>query len=516
MVSIEELQKLYPEAIAIAEIELNIKPREFIIVVNRPIMDIKLYKELDIYTFIIPKKILELDVKYSVVGEHIAESLLFPFRTLKGHDYLLDLAYKYRQRVIIEVAKDLATEFTTRGLKSLLNYLLIPPEYFVLKKISERIYLYPIRVSMYKSLNNLEILRKLKSEYKSLLDQLAQRGYFIKEDGYYILSPELIHKKYLSALKYKLTTSIFTALGFATRAIKDLLRFNISLLKDIYTVPEFTLPEWLKTPENLLKLKHTELFFTTPSILKRSKLISRLGALSSSELRLVNIDGCEHHVIVKRFAAFTSTKWIAASILGIPATRIIASPGQRLANEYIYTMLLKGKGFCVPKIYAVILDSYMLVKEYMEGKSLIKIADSVPKDSKACNIIYKLGKLLAEIHKNNVAIGDSKFENFILKNGNICIVDLEQAREASLRDKAWDIAEMLYFLAFEKQIRSPSIVIECARLIASGYVNSEGDLRVLKEATKPRYFVPFIGFINPQLARKVINVLKNVSKSSQY
>ncbi len=475
---------------------------------NEPIIDVKFYKDQKALVFTISRRALELDVKYGILGEYIAEVLLLPLEYIKNYEYLHDLVTKYRQRIVLEVSRDLISHFKTRGLAKLLDYILIPPEYFVLKKMSDRIYSYPMLGSMYRSICSAELLSRLRSEYRPVLLALAERGFVYEWNGYFILRQGAFGRSYGEVLRTKILGSLFSVPGIATKILKELPKLNLSIIKEIYSGSEAAIPPCLDMPESMLKLMYGELYVTTPSTIRHSKYIGKLGTLSTSELRIVKTERGEEYVVVKKFATFMSTKWLAASIIGIPATHVITNPGQRLANEYVFTIKLSNMGFCVPKIKAVILDNYMVVKEYLGGISLSKIVDRVLEDPTVRGKFIELGRLIASIHNNGISIGDSKLSNFVLvKDSQICIVDLEQMRYGSIREKAWDIAEAIYFLALEKQFKDQGTIIECAKLIIQGYA-SKGDLQVLREASKPRYLAPFAGFLNPQLTWKLNNVIK--------
>ncbi len=128
-----------------------------------------------------------------------------------------------------------------------------------------------------------------------------------------------------------------------------------------------------------------------------------------------------------------------------------------------------------------------MVEEYIEGVRLDKVDRDIEK------YFYLAGKMLGEIHsKLGASIGDTKPQNFIVKDGRIYLVDLEQFN----RDDCfgWDIAELiLYSLIFFRKFKARFSIINS---VLKGYVDANNNYSShLKEAVKPRILFAFLPLV---------------------
>ena len=209
--------------------------------------------------------------------------------------------------------------------------------------------------------------------------------------------------------------------------------------------------------------------------------------------------------IVKWYAKPIALKWLLVYILALHLPKPRIPPRKRLAAEYKYNRLLAEKGYDVPR--PLLIDPRRLVSayEYIEGKTLSDLIreKAVPEEE-----LTRLGGLLASLHRDDIGLWDTNPSNFVFSQDKIYVVDLEQAREnPSLAEKAWDIALAAYY---------PSTLLPRkpearARLLAKGYLDGGGDPRVVLEASRPRYMIPFLTAVAPNVLESIRRVLQRVA-----
>ena len=100
-----------------------------------------------------------------------------------------------------------------------------------------------------------------------------------------------------------------------------------------------------------------------------------------------------------------------------------------------------------------------------------------------------LGETLARIHDANVSMGDSKPENFLSKDRELYVLDLEQGGKR--KDYAWDIAELLFYTGHYSQSSIPTKgLTEMVQAFQHGYL-SVGDRTELRRAASIKYMRVF-------------------------
>ena len=209
--------------------------------------------------------------------------------------------------------------------------------------------------------------------------------------------------------------------------------------------------------------------------------------------------------VVKWYARPIALKWLLVYILALHLPKPRVSPRKRLAAEYRYNRLLAEKGYDVPR--PLLIDPRRLVSayEYVEGKTL---SDLIREKVVPQKELTRLGGLLASLHRDNIGLWDTNPSNFIFSQDKLYIVDLEQAREnPSLAEKAWDIALAAYY---------PSTLLPRkpetrAGLLAKGYLDGGGDPRVVLEASRPRYMIPFLTAVAPNVLESIRRTLQRVA-----
>ncbi len=174
--------------------------------------------------------------------------------------------------------------------------------------------------------------------------------------------------------------------------------------------------------------------------------------------------------------------------------------------EYAFNYLLSKRGLRVPQILGADSKSRIILFSYVPGEGLstllVKLAQAGQVGQREKEAARGVGVLMANAHRLEASLGDTKPENFIVdRKGEVTLVDLEQARQRG--DYGWDVAEFLfysghYWLPFNKAL---SGYVEA---FITGYLE-EGSAGILHKAASPRYLRVFSVWTPP-------NVLHNVRK----
>ena len=231
--------------------------------------------------------------------------------------------------------------------------------------------------------------------------------------------------------------------------------------------------------------------------------IRRIGSFVN-DVFLVRVDN--EKLVAKRYTNWVSLKWVTLSLFGLGSVHFSISGKRRMEAEYAFNDLLSRRGIPVPSIVGADQKSRTILFTFVLGDQLSNL---LPKMTRSVQIAprereaaLQAGRLMAGSHQLEAALGDTKPENFLVeKNGNVTLVDLEQARHRG--DYAWDIAEFLfysghYWLSFNKSLE--------------GYVDSfikgykeHGSPNIVKAAASPKYVRVFSVWTPP-------NILHNVRK----
>jgi tRNA A-37 threonylcarbamoyl transferase component Bud32 len=229
------------------------------------------------------------------------------------------------------------------------------------------------------------------------------------------------------------------------------------------------------------------------------------GILNDVFLVRVSTDGEEKRVVAKRFRDWSSFKWFPLTLWSVGTRSFVVLGRSRLEREYALNQLLRSRGFAVPKVLYVSGSERLIFMEYVEGedfsetirRAAVAKTENVLKSN--LEIVARAGELLAKVHAAGVTLGDAKPENLLLSaEGEIFMLDLEQASRKG--DKAWDVAEFLYYAGhyiplFVEVRRAESI----AKAFIRGYARGGGDVKIVKRAGNPKYTKVFSVFTFPHI-----------------
>jgi tRNA A-37 threonylcarbamoyl transferase component Bud32 len=196
-------------------------------------------------------------------------------------------------------------------------------------------------------------------------------------------------------------------------------------------------------------------------------------------------------------------KWALLGVWASAANKFSASPTSRLDREYGMTRRLRALGVLVPTVVAVAPGERILVKELVNGPTLSSVINGILKGNENGLVqVSRYGGIIARVHSEGIALGDSKPSNVVVSVQGLCLTDLEQAFSGG--DQAWDIAEFLYYTA------KLSVKDEAMKRVASAFLESyakTGNRSNIAKARGQKYFGPFRPFLTPGMARMLRDML---------
>jgi tRNA A-37 threonylcarbamoyl transferase component Bud32 len=217
-------------------------------------------------------------------------------------------------------------------------------------------------------------------------------------------------------------------------------------------------------------------------------------------------DSAERKILVKRYKDWSGLKWFPLSIWSFGAKEFAVSGRSRLERECAIGEFLACEGFSVPKVLHVSNNERLIFMEFVEGENLsnavrrIAKAQGLKRVEKELAAITQVGETYAKVHALNVSLGDTKPENVMVNSeGEIYLLDFEQASRDG--DKAWDVAEFLYFSGHYLPLNGEHKAEKIARAFIMGYVNAGGDVNVIKRAGLQKYTRVFSIFTLPSIIR---------------
>jgi len=108
---------------------------------------------------------------------------------------------------------------------------------------------------------------------------------------------------------------------------------------------------------------------------------------------------------------------------------------ERINIETYYSKLLRENDIKTPKILRHNKRNNLLIMDFIEGKLIDRI--TVRDD-----LLYKIGRIVAKIHSLGAYINDNTTANYILKDDDIYIIDLEGFSKSG--DRKWDLALFIF------------------------------------------------------------------------
>ncbi len=465
------------------------------------------FLDLHASILLVDEELFTLDVAEGSLGEFVAGRILTPYISILNEQYLKAKEIVLKRRICLEELQELIIEHgeLSRGL-------LFRPEFIALSRMRRRMKVYPPLSYSYSKLlssNRREKnIGKIVKGYVRAL-KLLQDENVVEGGGYFKLKNSFVDR----VLKRKSVQRVVNILEYSNRAIRSYLargragRISLDLLAKELTsklVRGLTSPPlngsmdptdylYIKTGSGVTGLKDET---SAVELLRRLKpagevKVKRLGS-AINDVFLAEVDG--ERLVVKKFSDWYVFKWFTLNIVALGSKVFSLSGKERLSNEYGTTRLLDEMGLHVQKVVHLSLPKRILVKEFIPGITYLTMARRYLNlnNEVDTNLKYpfeKIGEFMASIHDVDVTVGDTKPENFLLSEyGDVYALDLEQGRRGG--DKAWDVAELVYYSGHYWLTLNEGLKSIAAEFI-EGYVGGGGDPNILNKAASLPYLKVF-------------------------
>ena len=449
------------------------------------------------------RSLLESDVLKGTLGDFLTEQFLYPYHALLNLEYVNNVATEAKARVAREEAHDLVMEYG-----EMVRGMVATPEFFGLSRMRKLSRVFVPSMSAYLRLLEPPVrdrnLATLRASFKEALS-LARDGVFGLDGDYVSLEDSAVDRW----LKDRGSEQVVNVLRQSQRALSAYLTKGRALYlspdllaRELYSPLKFVLDAELdqmnpENPKDHLFLRTSEglIPFNSQSTLEQIVTDLKLGwpvtisplAGALNEVSLITTK--DQQFVAKRFTDWHGFKWVTLNIVSI-GTKLFAVSGKaRMTNEYGVNRYLAKKGVKVPHIVYVSVKQRILVERYLAGMPLADLVKQVVNQASLAEpqkrLSEALGETLAAIHGTGVSLGDAKPENFVAKDGEIFTLDLEQAGKNG--DKAWDIAELLFYAGHYSAVPLATRgVLEFTTAFARGYLR-HGDVADLRKAAGIRY-----------------------------
>ena len=497
----------------------------------------KVLNERNLIMVAIDQWIFERDVERGFLGEAAVGMLVFPYLAIKGEDYLRRQELVLKRRLILELLENLVLEFP-----ELSDRIHIKPDYFMYEVMLNRVRVFPplaFCTSGFMS-NPKEQNNSVLEGYVKAIEQLKKEKKLLLLENYVMIPKKFVSQTSNTRTRFTKITrnaqrSIFTTLF---EVFPQLLNF---LSQNTEALLKFQRPQWKLGPDENRHFIDPQKFVFVQTAKGFVSLADRVsmevyarkmllrdksgtvkfkqmgGVLNDVYLINVSSEEGEQKVLVKRFKDWSGFKWFPLSLWSFGARTFAVLGRTRLEKECAISEILRNEGFNVPKLLHVSHSKRLVFMEFVEGENLSiaikRIATSSANNSEnELKVITRLGEIMARVHALNITLGDTKPENVIVNaDDRIYLLDFEQATREG--DKAWDVAEFLYFSGHYLPPLNNNDIAECvANAFIRGYLNGGGDINFVRQAGAPKYTRVFSVFTAPAVVLAMSKVCKKSIK----
>jgi len=500
---------------------------------------VKILDDRSVIVFAVDEWVFERDVDRGFLGEALAEGIIFPYVALKNEDYLHLQEVKLKKRLILELFENLVLDFP-----ELSYHFHIKPEYFMYETMMSRARLFPPMIYTVSNFmqNNAkkENAKLVMRRYLEALRELEKEDVITFSDGYVKMSKKFVEKVESKKIRFvnvfktaeralfnSLLGTFSKTLGFLSqnRGVNSFQWDVRENSKSIHQLEDPLKYLCIPTARGLVPLSaKMDIEAFARRVLSRDEAteieIEKIGGvLNDVYLVSASANNDREKVVVKRFKDWSSFKWFPLNLWAL-GTRTFAVLGRlRLERECAINQQLYHMGFDVPKILHVSHGERLIFMEYVEGEKLDKTIKRIVKSQtdesvkNELDIISRVGEKFAKVHALDIALGDTKPENIMVreKNGEICLLDLEQGSRKG--DKVWDIAEFLYYTG---HYLPPLVGTRPAELITKafveGYLEAGGDVKLVRKVGNPKYTKVFSIFTFPSVIFAISRICRQMGK----
>ena len=475
----------------------------------------------------VDRRTFEEDVENDWLGGMLVESLLMPYEPLVNRDFLWHQEVKAKKRIVLEIIDNLILEYPEMS-----REMLIKPEFFMWEAVARKASLYPPIIcrllASHEGGISQEARKSVMQGFEAALKEVKEEGTISFSNGYVEINDEYINA--VKGRKFRLLIFLRNVRNSILRhSIEVFPKMMLSLLEDYTAFVRQSAVEGRLLPAELEDTKRFIYIPTSSGLVSLSEKLTlsefvrrmlpeendlnvkveRLGGVLNS-VYLVSFPGKKdaERNVVKVFKSWYGLKWLPLALWAL-GTRGFAVLGKtRLEREYAINIFLSNHGVRVPRIIHVSPTERLIFQEYVEGESLTQIirqiCSSDGDDEKLYTVIGKVGEEMAKVHNLNVSLGDCKPENMKLtRDGRICFLDLEQAERGG--DRAWDIAEFLYYSGHYAYLSPIGVPKKITESFVEGYLKAGGNIENIKKAKSPKYIKVFSFFTPPHILYVIAN-----------
>lgn len=493
------------------------------------------------FVLTVDQRAFHRDVEMGWLGEFVADKLMVPYEPLVDSEYLWRQEVAIKRRIILELLETIIFEFP-----ELSQELLIKPEYFICETLMQRARLFPPITYSYLNMLRADLkernIERMMRGYRQAIDELVQKNWLEKTNGHLKITSQLI--RVMKTRKLRIPVALKSVQRIAWLHLVSAMPKMMSPLaydEQLYNQTQGTafthedLTAKLETPHcyllmptpfGLVPLSDTtgieEFVKKAVPNLRVSKVETKQigGVLNSVYLLTLNRNHEQQKVVVKKFRDWLGFKWFPLALWALGTKSFAVLGRSRLEREYAINQYLYSHGVSVPRIVHVSPKQSLVFQEFVEGENLVDIIKRImtrkkEASEKELDVVKAAGKLIAETHKLNVALGDCKPENIIVTNeGKPCFVDLEQASRNG--DQTWDIAEFLYYMGhYVPPLASAEAVEEIAKAFIEGYLEAGGKIETVGKASSPRYTKVFSIFTQPHVMLALSNLCRRTGSGQK-
>jgi tRNA A-37 threonylcarbamoyl transferase component Bud32 len=470
------------------------------------------------------RSLIESDVRKGTLGDFLTEILIYPYRSIANQAYLENLGLDAKARTVEEETRDLIIEYgeMCRGFVA-------EPEFFGLSRMRKRARVFLPSLDQYLRLlepsvrqQNIAVIR---DSFKKAILTLKSDVVELQED--LVALPDSIIDKWLARRSSEQVVNIMrqsrqTFYTYLTRG--RVIYADLDLLaREVYRPLRVGLEMELmgaepEDPKNYLHLRTAEGLASLNERASLEEVMSKLrpgrpitiaplaGVLN--EVFLVTT-GNESYV-AKKFTDWHGFKWFTLNLVSFGSKFFAVSGKARMSNEYGVNRYLAKRAIRVPQIIHVNMKERILLESYISGtpivETLVQTMTQPALSESQYRLAESLGETLARIHAVGVSVGDSKPENFVAHDGDVYVVDLEQAGKR--KDYAWDIAELLFYAGhYSVSPAPPRGLIEAVHAFIQGYAR-KGDPSELKRAAGVRYVKVFSLWTHTPIILEISKMLR--------
>jgi len=466
---------------------------------------------------IVDEDMLLQDAQSSYLGEFVVGRLLNVYEPLVSPELFRSVELEFKKRVLVEALLELSSDYSEFA-----RHFVIPYDYFLFDKLHTRAAVYPPALYSYVHTYTCP----LGEENRAIsMKGFAEAAAALEPRGFLKALPEgvKINPDKMKGDAFTRFQSLFSVTargvtqyavhGYAGRVGPSVFsKEALSKLRRMRESPPPFAP--LEQPRSLLKLQEGVVIPDASVLAEELARLLGLERYSTREkdigepystTRVLTFRGlsAEKSVVIKNYTDVRSLKWALLGVWASTANRFSTAPVSRMDREYGMTLRLKQMGVLVPAVLAVAPAERIMVKEFVPGPTLGSVINSYLKGSSTdLAPMSGYGSLIAKVHSGGIALGDAKPSNVIVSQQGLCLTDLEQTLSGG--DRAWDIAEFLYYTA-KLSIREDAME-KVARAFLESYARS-GDRTSVLKARGQKYFGPFRPFLTPGMAKMLRDLL---------